>query len=225
MDRDGAPGDSIGRRIALLRLAGYGLMLAAGLAALVLTGSFPTADEIRDRGEDLGAVATILFVPAFVLINFLVAWPILAGASGLLFGTALGTPLSLAGVVGAALAQMAVSRRLVGTHAGRLLPRRVQALEDFLQRKGAVAVMETRIVPALPYGAVNFGAGLTRLRFRDMAIGTAAGAAPKVFGYTALGGSLGDLSSPEALIALGVLVVMALTGLALARRDLRRADR
>ena len=45
-----------------------------------------------------------------------------------------------------------------------------------------------------------------------MAIGTLIGAAPKVFAYTALGGSLDDLTSPEALAALVLLVLLALAG-------------
>ena len=53
--------------------------------------------------------------------------------------------------------------------------------------------MESRIIPLLPYGLVNYSAGLTHLSYRDMALGTLIGAAPKVFAYTALGGSLGDL--------------------------------
>ena len=48
--------------------------------------------------------------------------------------------------------------------------------------------MQSRIVPLLPYGLVNYAAGVTRLRFRDMAAGTAIGAAPKVL--LAIGGAL-----------------------------------
>jgi uncharacterized membrane protein YdjX (TVP38/TMEM64 family) len=219
MDRHLAPDDPAGRRLALLRITGFAALVAAAFAIVTITGSFPTAGEIRDRGEDLGAFATFLFIPAFVLLNFLITWPILAGAAGLLFGTAVGTPLALAGVIGAALTQMAVARNLAGKHAGWLLPRRVRALEGFLQRKGAVAVMETRIVPALPYGAVNYASGLTTLRFRDMFAGTAVGAAPKVFGYTALGGSLSNLNAPEAKIAIALMVVLAVAGALLVRRE------
>jgi uncharacterized membrane protein YdjX (TVP38/TMEM64 family) len=45
-----------------------------------------------------------------------------------------------------------------------------------------------------------------------MALGTLVGGAPKVFAYTALGGSLHDLTSPEALVAVGLLVVLGLGG-------------
>jgi uncharacterized membrane protein YdjX (TVP38/TMEM64 family) len=79
--------------------------------------------------------------------------------------------------------------------------------------------MESRIVPALPWGVVNYSAGLTRLRFRDLAVGTLIGGAPKVFAYTALGGSLADLASPEAIVAIALLVVLALAGAMFVRRQ------
>jgi uncharacterized membrane protein YdjX (TVP38/TMEM64 family) len=185
-----------------------------------VTGSLPSPDEVRDWGEGLGDLVYLAYVPLFVLANFVITWPILAGASGLLFGTAVGTLLALAGVTAAAIAQMFVARRLAAGHHGRLLPERTRALEDFLTRNGAIAVMESRIVPLLPYGAVNFSAGLTRLRFRDMAVGTLVGAAPKVFGYTALGGSLSNLRSPEAIVAVGLLATLALVGALFVRRQL-----
>ena len=80
--------------------------------------------------------------------------------------------------------------------------------------------MESRIVPLLPWGIVNFSAGLTQLRYRDLALGTVVGAAPKVFAYIALGGSLTDLGSPEAIVAIALLVAMALVGALLVRRQI-----
>jgi uncharacterized membrane protein YdjX (TVP38/TMEM64 family) len=115
---------------------------------------------------------------------------------------------------------MWVARRLAAGHHGNLLPQRTKAIEDFLTRNGAVAVMESRIVPLLPYGLVNYSAGLTRLHFRDMALGTVVGAAPKVFAYTALGGSLTDLTSPEAIAAVALIVLLGLIGALIARRQI-----
>jgi uncharacterized membrane protein YdjX (TVP38/TMEM64 family) len=208
------------RRVALRRMAMYAVAVGTVFAVLVLTGSLPSPEEARDWGEGLGDWAYLAYVPLFVVVNFVVAWPILSGAAGLLFGTAAGTPLALAGVTAASVAQMLVARRLASGHHGSLLPERVRAVEDFLTRNGATAVMETRIVPLLPYGLVNYSAGLTRLRFRDMATGTAVGAAPKVFAYVALGGSLTNLGSPEAIVAIALLVVLALGGLLFVRRQI-----
>ena len=200
------------RRPAITRIAIYAAVSLALVGTLAVTGNIPSSSEARDFGDDLGPLAAILFVPLFVLANFAITWPILAGAAGLLFGTAAGTPLALAGVTAAALTQMTIARTLAGEHRGRLLPQRTRRIENFLTEHGAVAVMESRIVPLLPYGLVNYSGGLTHLAYRAMLIGTLIGAAPKVFAYTALGGSLDDLTSPEALAALVVLVLLALGG-------------
>ena len=63
--------------------------------------------------------------------------------------------------------------------------------------------------PGVPFTVVNYAAGLTTDPARVFAGATALGAAPRAFAYTALGGSLDDLGSPEAIVALVVLVVMA----------------
>jgi uncharacterized membrane protein YdjX (TVP38/TMEM64 family) len=201
-------------------MAIYGSAVGIVFAVAALTGSLPSPGEARDWGEDLGDFAYVAFIPLFVLLNFIVTWPILAGAAGLLFGTAAGTPLAVAGVTGAALTQMLVARKLASGHHGNLLPERTRAVEDFLTRHGSVAVMESRIVPLLPYGVVNYSAGLTRLHYRAMAVGTVVGAAPKVFAYTALGGSLDNLGSPEALVAIALLALLALAGALFVRRQI-----
>jgi uncharacterized membrane protein YdjX (TVP38/TMEM64 family) len=190
----------------------YGAVVGIAFAALVLTGNLPSSEEAHDFVDGLGPFAAVLFVPLFVAVNFLITWPILAGAAGLLFGTALGTPLVLISVTLASLAQMAVARKLAGDHKGRFLPQRTKRIENFLTENGAVAVMESRIVPLLPWGVVNYSAGVTHLGYKAMAVGTLIGAGPKVFAYTALGGSLDDLTSPEALVAIGLLVILGLAG-------------
>jgi uncharacterized membrane protein YdjX (TVP38/TMEM64 family) len=220
MDSRRAPESGASRGKAFRRMAIYAVGVGIAFAIAAATGSLPSPGEARDWGEGLGDFAYVAFVPLFVLANFIVTWPILAGAAGLLFGTAAGTPLALAGVTCAALAQMLVARRLAAGHHGNLLPERTKGIEDFLTRHGAVAVMESRIVPLLPYGLVNYSAGLTRLEYRDMAVGTVVGAAPKVFAYTALGGSLGNLGSPEALVAIALLAALALAGALFVRRQI-----
>src|SRR5918992_303296 len=219
MDSSAGRGDGTGRGLALLRIAAYAFVIGAVFLVVALTGSFPDAQEVRDWGDGLDGIAVLACVPAFVVLNFIITWPILAGGIGLLFDTAVGTPLALAGVTFASLTQMAIARRLAGEHAGRLLPKRMRGLEAFLERHGAVAVMESRIVPLLPFGFVNYGAGMTRLRYWQMTLGTVVGALPKVFGYVALGGSLTDLGAPEAKIAVGLLIALALIGIWVVRRQ------
>jgi uncharacterized membrane protein YdjX (TVP38/TMEM64 family) len=219
MDARGAGDSRSSRRVAIRRLVAYGIFLATAFTVVAWTGSLPSADEARDWGNDFGDFIYLAYVPLFVVCNFVITWPILAGAAGLLFGTAAGTPLALAGVTAAGVTQMFVARRLGAGHHGALLPERTRRIEELLTEHGTVAVMESRIVPLLPFGLVNFSSGLTRMPYRDLALGTVVGAAPKVFAYVALGGSLADpFGSPEAVVALVLLVALALVGALVVRR-------
>jgi uncharacterized membrane protein YdjX (TVP38/TMEM64 family) len=183
-----------------------------------------SAERVRDWVRDAGVWAP----PAFVLVSaaLTVAFfpgPLLAGASGLLFGTALGTPLSIiAATLGASLA-FSLSRWWAHDAVLALAGRRLLALRDWVGRRGFLSVLYARLAPGVPYHLVNYAAGLTPIALRTFAAATAVGAAPRAFAYTALGGSFGNLGSPEAIIAVCVIVTMAITGLVLARRDLRAA--
>jgi uncharacterized membrane protein YdjX (TVP38/TMEM64 family) len=206
----------------MLRLAAFvGTVGTLALAAALL-GYAPTAGELRDFGESLGWAGYLLWTPVTAVLNSVfVPGPVLAGAAGLLFGTAAGTPLAIVAATATACFQMAIGRFVAGDEVSRRLPARVRGVDAFLERRGFWAVFYIRIAPAIPYTLVNYGAGLTKLRFRDMAAGTAIGGAPRTFAYVALGGSLGDLSSPEAIVAISLLAVMAVAGIILGRREIR----
>ena len=64
---------------------------------------------------------------------------------------------------------------------------------------------------------------MARVRLRDFVLGTLVGASPRAFAYAALGGNLGNYTSPEALVALGVLAGMAIAGAGLLWRAQDRA--
>jgi uncharacterized membrane protein YdjX (TVP38/TMEM64 family) len=151
--------------------------------------------------------------------------PLLAGASGLLFGTALGTPISIvAATTGASLA-FVVSRRFGARAVDELSGHRVRVLQDFVAQRGFLSVLYARILPGIPYNVVNYAAGLTRVRLLTFAAATAIGGAPRAFAYTALGGSLSQLDSPAAIAAYTVLLAMAVGGAVVAVRDVRARRR
>ena len=169
---------------------------------------------MRDWVDDAGVWAPIAFVAiSGALTVAFFPGPLLAGAAGLLFGTALGFPLSLAAAVLGASAAFLIARAVGRDAAERVAGRRIGAVRDAVGRRGFLAILYARILPGVPYNLVNYGAGLTAIRLPVFAAATALGAAPRAFAYTALGGSLDDLGSPEAIAAFAVLIVMAVGGL------------
>jgi uncharacterized membrane protein YdjX (TVP38/TMEM64 family) len=206
---------------ARLRLAVFAATVLGLFAAASLAGWLPDADEVRDWGDGFGWAGPLVFIPAAVCgLCLFVPGPVLAGGAGLLFGTAAGTPVALTFIVLGAVMQMSISRYLAGDSAAHLLPERVKRFDRLIEERGFWAVFYMRLAPLIPYNLVNYGAGLTSLKVRAMAAGTAVGALPRTFAWVALGGSLDDLGSPEAKVAVGLLVAMALIGALLARRQL-----
>jgi uncharacterized membrane protein YdjX (TVP38/TMEM64 family) len=211
-----------GRRVTALRIAV--LAVVAGAAAILwISGSAPSTDRMERFGDDLGAAAPFVWPPVFALLNFVVPWPVIAGVTGVIFGTAGGTALALAGVLLAACAQFGVARTVAGEALRRRVLERVPRIDAMLERNGFLAIFYSRIVPGVSWGMVNYAAGLARVRLREVLGATATAGAPKVFAYTALGGNLDDLSRPEAVVAVALLVVLAIGGLWVARRQFAAA--
>jgi uncharacterized membrane protein YdjX (TVP38/TMEM64 family) len=202
-------------------------VLAVGAAfAIVASAGDLSAERVRAWVDDAGVWAppTFVLVSASLTVAFFPG-PLLAGASGLLFGTAVGFPLSLTAAVLGASAAFLIARAAGGDALEHVAGRRVLAVRDAIARRGFLAVLYARIVPGVPYNLVNYGAGLTTIPLAVFAGATALGAAPRAFAYTALGGSLDDLGSPEAIVAIVVLVVMAVGGLVALRRSAGASER
>jgi uncharacterized membrane protein YdjX (TVP38/TMEM64 family) len=215
----------VSRTAAGLRLAALAGALGAIVLVLALTGSL-SASRVRDWVEGFGLAGPLVFIAVSASLTVvLFPGPVLAAASGLLFGTAVGTPVSIASATLGATMAFCVARWWAHDAVVALAGPRLRALRAWVGRRGFLTVLYARIAPGVPYTLVNYAAGLTPIALRSFVAATALGVAPRAFAYTALGGSLGNLGSPEALVAVGVLVAMAVAGVVLARRDIAGARR
>jgi uncharacterized membrane protein YdjX (TVP38/TMEM64 family) len=201
-----------------------GLLAALMVGAFVAVASSGALSSERVRGwvDGYGVAGPIVFIVVSSLLTVcLFPGPLLSGASGLLFGTALGTVVSITSATLGAVLAFSLARWLAHDAVQQLQGRRLAALRAWVGRRGFLSVLYARLAPGIPYNLVNYAAGLSPVTLGAFAGATALGCAPRAFAYTALGGSLNDLGSPEAIAAFVVLVAMALAGLLLARRDLR----
>jgi uncharacterized membrane protein YdjX (TVP38/TMEM64 family) len=196
--------------------------LIAGAFVLVASSGSLSARRVQHWVDGYGAAGPLVFIAVSATLTVcLFPGPLLAGASGLLFGTALGTPVSIAAATLGACLAFSISRWIAGDAVDHLAGPRLRALSAWIGRRGFLSVLYARIAPGVPYNLVNYAAGLTPVALCTFAAATAIGCAPRAFAYTALGGSFGDFGSPETIVAICVLAIMALAGLVLARRDVR----
>ncbi|HEY5599555.1 MAG TPA: VTT domain-containing protein, partial [Candidatus Manganitrophaceae bacterium] len=123
-----------------------------------------------------------LFLTGAVLAS-LVSFPIsiVLILGGVLFGALWGTILNWTGALFGATASY-----LVGQYFGRPLIRRfggekIEAVNQWIQKKGFWAILLLRIVGIFPFTIVNICAGTSRMTFARYLFGTAIGMAPGTF--------------------------------------------
>jgi uncharacterized membrane protein YdjX (TVP38/TMEM64 family) len=220
-DNDGAAAKP-SRRRHVIRLAVFVVFLL-GLFYLVAVTRIVDVDAVRRVVDATGPAAPLTYVLVSALLGAIfVPGPILAAASGVLFGPVLGTFVTLFSAVGTACITSLLGRR-AGRDSARVLlgADRADRLDDHVQRRGLWAVVGQRFVPGISDALASYTFGAFGVPLWQMAVGAFIGSAPRAFVYTALGASIGDLSAPLAYTAIAVWCVTAVIGAFAAHRGYR----
>ena len=210
-DSEGTPATS--RRRHILRLALFAAFLL-GLFYLVAVTRIVDVEDLRRTVAATGPAAPLTYViVSAVLGAVFVPGPILAATSGVLFGPVLGLFVTLGATVGTAVIASLIGKRAGRASASALLgPERAARLDRLIQRRGLWAVVGQRFVPGVSDALASYALGAFGVPLWQMAVGAFIGSVPRAFVYTALGASIGDLSSPLAYVAVGVWCVTAVAG-------------
>ncbi len=218
-DNDSLPAS---RRSHVVRLAVFAGFLFV-LFYLVAVVRVVDVEQVRRTVSATGPAAPLAYVVVSAALGAaFVPGPILAAASGLLFGPLLGIVVTLGATVGTAV----VASR-VGRHAGRdsaralLGPERAERIDELIGRRGLWAVVGQRFVPGISDALASYAFGAFGVPLWQMVVGAFIGSVPRAFVYTSLGASIGDRSSTLAYAAIAVWCVTAVVGAFAARRGYR----
>jgi uncharacterized membrane protein YdjX (TVP38/TMEM64 family) len=137
-----------------------------------------------------GMWAPVLYILAYTVgtLTLLPSTP-LNVSGGLLFGPWFGILWTSLGAIIAAAIAFLFSRTIGRQSIERRMAGRWQRMDAEIQRGGLFYMFAIRLVPIMPYGIVNFAAGLTSIRFRDFLIGTFLGTVPSVLPFVLIGSS------------------------------------
>ncbi|MFE7317999.1 TVP38/TMEM64 family protein [Streptomyces sp. NPDC057555] len=199
-------------RLALLLL----LLVTAATTVLLwhpqrlLTGELPA--------QLSGPTALVVFTLAYgVCTTAFVPRPVLNLAAGALFGSQAGLVTSLTGtVLGAGLAFGL--GRLLGQDALRPLLRHrwLTAADRQLSQHGFRSMLVIRLLPGLPFAAMNYSAAVSRMRWGTYLLATAVGSVPNTAAYAVAGARASAPTSPAFLLSMGFIVVSGLAALIIA---------
>lgn len=196
-------------------------LLAAAVVVAVLVG-VPDLAAVRRTVERAGWLGPVVFVVGYGGATLApVPKNVLSVAAGAVFGLVAGTALVLAGACLGAVTAFGLARVLGRESVQRLAGDRLDRVDDLLSRRGLVAVLLLRLVPVVPFTVVNYGAGLTGIRFPPYLLGTAVGILPGTVSFVALGRYGTRPWSWQFGAAAAALALLSLGGWLLARRHRR----
>ncbi|ACK69080.1 SNARE associated Golgi protein [Gloeothece citriformis PCC 7424] len=133
----------------------------------------------------LYTIGTILILPSTPL-NL---------SGGALFGVGWGTLWTTVAALVAAVVSFGFTRTIGRNYIAQKLAGRWEAIDAEMRQGGLFYMFAIRLLPIIPYGIVNFAAGLTSIRFRDYLIGTTLGTVPGILPFVMMGAGLQALSS------------------------------
>ncbi|WP_373544179.1 TVP38/TMEM64 family protein [Chamaesiphon sp.] len=161
--------------------------------------------------EQMGMWAPVLYILIYSIatICILPSTPLnLTG--GAIFGAMWGTVwTSIAAILAAVLAfgfSRTIGRKLVA----QKLAGKWESIDREMQQGGFFYMFAIRLLPLIPYGIVNFAAGLTAIKFRDYFLGTLLGTVPGILPFVMMGAGLTALKQGDVL---PLLAGLALTGM------------
>ena len=189
--------------------------LVTTVAGVYLLGGVKPA-QIKAFLESLGGWAPIIYILLYIVGTlFLLPSTPLNLAGGALFGVFWGTLWTSIGAILAAIISFTFTRTIGREYISRRFAGRWETLNAELYHGGLFYMFALRLLPLIPYGLVNFAAGLTSIKFKDYLIGTILGTIPGILPFIMMGAGLNELHSGNLVpLVSGLGLVGVLVGVA-----------
>ena len=196
------------------------VFLAFIVSAIVVVRFTPvkdylTAEALTGFLESAGIWAPLVFIAVYTAgVCLFIPGTLLTGLGAAIFGAYWGFVYVWVGAMLGASAAFLIGRTLGREFAASLIGDRLQKYDEAIERNGFATVLYLRLV-YFPFTPMNFGMGLTRVRFRDYVLGTGLGIIVGTFMFTFFFGTLGEvwksgdwgqLVSLKVFFALGLFV-------------------
>jgi len=167
------------------------LLILAGIALAIVNRDLIKPERIRESVEQMGVMAPVIFMLLFALTAVLaIPATVMVITGGLLFGPWLGTFYNVTGATLGAVLAFVISRYMASAWASRMIEQkagdRMKRVIAGVEKEGWRFVAFTRLVPVIPYFALNYVMGLTRVPLSHYALATYIALIPSIFAFTYL---------------------------------------
>jgi uncharacterized membrane protein YdjX (TVP38/TMEM64 family) len=197
------------------------ILIAFIIGAILLVRYTPfkgylTAEALGHILQTAGIWAPVLFIFIYAIgVCLFVPGTLLTGLGAAIFGPYWGFLYVWFGAMAGACAAFVIGRTLGREFAAGLIGNKLKKYDDAIERNGFATVLYLRLV-YFPFTPMNFGMGLTKVRFRDYALGTGLGIIVGTFIFTFFIGTLkdvwtsgdwGQLVSFKVFLSMGLFII------------------
>ncbi|NES99146.1 MAG: TVP38/TMEM64 family protein [Sphaerospermopsis sp. SIO1G2] len=188
-------------------------IVATGVGVYLLGGL--NQEQIQIWLKQAGIWAPITYIVLYTIGTILIlpSTPLnLSG--GAIFGPWFGILWTSIAAIIAAIVAFTFTRTIGREMVAKKLAGRWEAMDAEIRQSGMFYMFAIRLVAIMPYGLVNFAAGLTSISFKDYIVGTTLGTVPGILPFVMLGSyGLKALRTGDFLPLIGAL---SLTGILVA---------
>lgn len=178
--------------IKILTLAVF-LIMAIYVINFTPVKGYLTAEKLGHFLSRAGIWAPVLYMLIYTFgVCLLVPGTLLTGLGAAIFGAYWGFLYVWIGAMLGASAAFFIGRTLGRDFAASLIGDKLKKYDDAIERNGFAAVLYLRLV-YFPFTPLNFGMGLTKVRFQDYFMGTGLGIIVGTFVFTFFIGTLKEV--------------------------------
>ncbi len=164
------------------------VFIVAGITLVVTYRDQLDASVIQNWIEEAGNAAPLLFMFVYIVGTvFFFPGAVLTLLGGALFGPVLGTAYNLTAATIGAMLSFLVARYLASDWVEKKTGGKLKQLMNGVESEGWRFVAFVRLVPLFPFNLLNYGLGLTKIKFAHYSIATYIFMLPGAIAYTYLG--------------------------------------
>ncbi len=164
------------------------VFIVAGITLVVTYRDQLDATAIQNWIEEAGNAAPLLFMFVYIVGTvFFFPGAVLTLLGGALFGPVLGTAYNLTAATIGAMLSFLVARYLASDWVEKKTGGKLKQLMNGVESEGWRFVAFVRLVPLFPFNLLNYGLGLTKIKFAHYSIATYIFMLPGAIAYTYLG--------------------------------------
>lgn len=196
------------RILTIVRIAGIAILAGGSLYLLAIHAEwFENPRLIKSEVQSWGLWGPLAYIGLYAFgPSFLVPGAIMTIAGGLAFGALWGAIWSMIGADLGALIAFGAGRFLGRSFVENLIGDRFRKLLAKLARNGFYIILYLRIVPVIPYNALNLLAGASPISFSDYFWASAIGMVPGTILFAVLGDALWHPTQPRFFVAVGAIL-------------------